>query len=561
LLLGMKGTMSEMELSLFRQRSREAMRQKAQRGELFLTLAIGYVKAGDNRIEKIADRRVQKALELVFNKFGELQSIRQVLVWLRQEQIRLPVVSGGRSELAIEWRLPVYSTVWHMLKNPVYAGAYAFGRRSVRVTIENGRKRVSRSIQPSWQDWDVLIRDHHDGYISWADYERNQRLIADNANGKRFLSRGAIRRGEALLPGLLRCARCGRKLHVRYSGAGGNTQRYACTGPFSKMAADACIKFGGMRLDRRVSAEVIERLQPLGVEAAIAASENLSLQQAEKRQQLEFALQQARYEAARAHRQYDAADPENRLVTGELERRWNERLQIVMGHEAELAAMEASDKPPLSDDDRARLMNLGVDLARTWDLPGTTPETRKKIIRILISEIIIDVADDNLELVIHWQGGDHTSLTMRKNRVGRTRWHTDADTIDLIRHLARLMPDEAIAAVLNRSGKMTGRGASWTRVKICSVRAQQNIAVYREGERAERGEITLDEAAAQLLISPSTVRRMIGSGAIAGRQLCKGAPWIIQQDDIADEKVVREADARRARRAVPAQSQQILELL
>jgi hypothetical protein len=150
---------------------------------------------------------------------------------------------------------------------------------------------------------------------------------------------------------------------------------------------------------------------------------------------------------------------------------------------------------------------------------------------------------------------------MRKNRVGRTRWHTDADTIDLIRHLARLMPDEAIAAVLNRSGKMTGRGASWTRVKICSVRAHQKVEVYREGERAERGEITLDEAAAQLLISPSTVRRMIGSGAIAGRQLCKGAPWIIQQDDIARENVVREADARRARRAVPAQSQQIFELL
>jgi hypothetical protein len=203
LLLGMKGTMSEMELSLFRQRSREAMRQKAQRGELFLTVAVGYVKAGDNRIEKIADRRVQKALELVFNKFAELQSIRQVLVWLRQEQIRLPVVPGGRAEQAIEWRLPVYSTVWHMLKNPVYAGAYAFGRRSVRTTIENGRKRVSRSIQPSWQDWDVLIRDHHDGYISWADYERNQRLIADNANGTRRSSR--LSRTIAMRP-IWRCS-------------------------------------------------------------------------------------------------------------------------------------------------------------------------------------------------------------------------------------------------------------------------------------------------------------------------------------------------------------------
>ncbi len=217
LLLGMKGTMSEMELSVFRQRSIEAMKQKARRGELFLTVAVGYVKAGGDRIEKDADRRVQEAIALVFRKFAELQTIRQVLVWCRQEKILLP--SPGQERAAAEriiWRLPVYPTVHHMLTNPVYAGAYAFGRRTARVTIENGRKRVVRSMQRDWRSWEVLIRDHHEGYISWAEFERNQQLIADNANGKRFMSRGAVRPGEALLPGLFRCARCGKKLHVRY---------------------------------------------------------------------------------------------------------------------------------------------------------------------------------------------------------------------------------------------------------------------------------------------------------------------------------------------------------
>jgi len=180
----------------------------------------------------------------------------------------------------------VYPTVHHMLTNPVYAGAYAFGRRSARVSLENGRKRVVRSTQRDWRNWEILIRDHHEGYIGWAEFERNQQLIADNANGKRFMSRGAIRAGEALLPGLLRCARCGKKLHVRY----GQTYRYECGGAFNQLAAARCITFGGMRIDRVLGKEVLDRLQPLGVEAALAVIETRSQQRSEKRRQLELAL-------------------------------------------------------------------------------------------------------------------------------------------------------------------------------------------------------------------------------------------------------------------------------
>ena len=302
LLLGMKGTMSEMELSVFRQRSIEAMRQKARRGELFLTVAVGYVKAGRDTIEKDPDRRVQEAVALVFRKFTEFQTIRQVLVWLRQEKIPLPVLSVGEAATRVTWRAPVYPTVHHILTNPVYAGAYAFGRRTMHVVIENGRKRIIRSMQRDWRRWGVLIQDHHEGYIPWADFERNQRLIADNANGKRFMSRGAIRRGEALLAGLFRCARCGRKLHVRYSDG---APRYQCVGAFNQLAAARCIIFSGMRPDRMVSKEVLDRLQPLGVEAALAGIDARSQKRSEKRDQLEFALRQARYEAARAQRQYD----------------------------------------------------------------------------------------------------------------------------------------------------------------------------------------------------------------------------------------------------------------
>jgi excisionase family DNA binding protein len=554
LLLGMKGTMSEMELSVFRQRSIEAMKQKARRGELFLTVAVGYVKAGGDRIEKDADRRVREAIALAFRKFAELQTIRQVLVWCRQEKILLPALGAGGSAGRIIWRLPVYPTVHHMLTNPVYAGAYAFGRRTARMTIENGRKRVVRSMQRDWRSWEVLIRDHHEGYISWAEFERNRQLIADNTNGKRFMSRGAVRSGEALLPGLFRCARCGKKLHVRY----GQTYRYECVGAFNQLAAARCITFGGMRVDRVLAKEVLDRLHPLGVEAALAVIETRSRRRSEKKGQLELALQQARYEAARAQRQYDAADPENRLVAGELERRWNERLVAVRDLELEIDRLDADQAPALTESDRERLMALGQDLVRAWGSPGATAETRKKIIRTVIAEIIVDIVGDILELVIHWQGGDHTRLAVRRNRAGQTRWTTDVEVVDLVRALARQMPDETIAAVLNRSGKSTGHGNSWTRGRICSLRRQYDIAIYRDGERADRGEATLDEAAAALALSQSTIRRLIAEGALPANQHCKGAPWIIRQVDLDRDEIRRQADARRSRRPPPDERQENL---
>lgn len=552
LLLGMKGTMSEMELSVFRQRSLEAMRQKARRGELHLTVAVGYLKTDDGRIEKDPDRRVQDGISLVFRKFAELQSVRQVLLWFRQENALVPAIVQGRGKCPIEWKAPVYHTLYHVLTNPVYAGSYAYGRRGTRVTIEGGRKRIMRdNLRRDWKDWEVLIHDHHEGYLSWAEFERNQNLIADNANGKSYMGRGSIRRGEALLPGLFRCARCGRRLHIQYTGKGGNTQRYVCRGDFSAKAADNCIGFGGMRVDRHIAQEVLDRVQPLGIEAALAAMEAQTERQSDKRQQIENAIRQAQYEAARARRQYDAVDPDNRLVAGELERRWNEKLQQLRDLEMQLEQIDlAKEAPSLSAEDRTKLMAMGRDLAKAWISPGASIETRKKIVRLLIKEIVVNVLDDTLALVIHWQGGDHTEMTVKKNKVGQTRWTVAADVVDLVRVLARQLPDNAIAAILNRSGKVTGHGATWTRAHVCRLRSTNAIPVYREGERSERGEITLDEAADILSVSRATVYRLIGSGVLPAQQLCAGAPLIIHLADVQKDDIRREADARRRRRPI-----------
>jgi len=494
LLLGMKGTMSELELSLFRQRSQEALKQKAGRGELFLTVAVGYVKAPNDRIEKDPDRRVQEAISLAFAKFSELQTVRQVHLWMRQEQLPMPSVQYGTEGRRIVWKLPVYNTLYHLLTNPVYAGAYVFGRTGSRTTIEDGQKRVVRGFRKERSEWEVLILDHHSGYVSWADFERNQLLITDNANGKSFMSRGSVRRGEALLSGLLRCGHCGRKLHVAYSGAEGNVGRYHCRGGHLNHGGDRCISFGAMRVDRAVSAEVIRRLQPLGVQAALDALEEQRVASGDKARQVDLALEQARYEAARAHRQYDAVDPANRLVAADLEQRWNDRLSAVRALEEERSALAAAPQLQLSEAERERLLALGADVELAWNSPSATAPTRKRIIRTLIDEVVVKVEDNTFELTVRWQGGDHTPLSVTKSRAGQHRWTADGDVVELVTALARQMPDYAIAAVLNRAGKKTGRGNSWTRSRVCGLRNSRDIPHYVEGERAKPGRFGSESA-------------------------------------------------------------------
>jgi DNA invertase Pin-like site-specific DNA recombinase len=533
LLLGMKGTMSELELSLFRQRSQEALRQKARRGALFLRVAAGYVKVGRDRIEKDPDQRVQGALKLLFAKFAEFHSARQVHIWLRDEGIELPVKAHNPEADGVVWRLPAYNTVHNILTNPIYAGAYAFGRTTSKVSIENGRKRVRRGVRRPISECDVLIKDHHEGYISWEEFERNQRVIADNAMSKgSAIVKGAVRRGEVLLAGLLRCGHCGRKLHVHYSS---NIGRYTCYGARANHGTRRCISIGSVKIDAVVSNEVLRVVKPLGIDATVKAIEAQSREKTVTQRQHELALQQARYEASHARRQYDAVDPANRLVAGELECRWNAALETVQRIEREIAASEAQRSPPLSEHQKQQLMLLGADLGRAWSHPAATAATRKRILRACLDEIVVRKDGEVLDMVLRWHGGDHTALKLRVklNASGRSYNPVTDDLIALVRELARLMPDRQIARLLNRSGTQMATGKAWTEQSVHGFRKHRDIAPYREGEWAERGEITLEAAAKIIGVCNMTVLRMLRRGDIKGRQVCPGAPWAIKAADLA----------------------------
>jgi excisionase family DNA binding protein len=542
LLLGLKGTFSELELSILRQRSQEALRLKAARGDLHTTVAIGYRRGADDRLEQDPDLRIREALSFVFRKFGEIGSVRQLALWLRQEHIDLPIVAHGPQGRVVQWSPPRYNTVHRLLTNPVYAGAYVFGRTGSRVRFEGGRKVITRGVVRQPDQWEVLIHDHHDGYISWEEYERNQSIISGNANMKGAMVPGLVRNGGGLLVGLLRCGHCGRKLRVQHNGLRG-VARYVCNdADINHAARTKCIAFGNMRIDAAVAAEALRVISPLALDAALQLIADRERAGAERLRHSELALEQARYEANRARRQYDAVDPDNRLVAGELERRWNERLAAVARLEEEIQSACNDQPAALRDDERVNLLALADDVPRLWNHPAASAETRKRILRAILKEIIVTAEPHRLHLALHWQGGDHTRLEVIKNRAGQHRWKTDTATEQLIRELARMLPDQSIASVLNRLSIRSAKGHTWTQLRVRNFRCEHQISIYREGERAERRELILHEAAARLGVSKMTIVRLIRDGLLPARQVCVGAPYVIQEADL-NRPAVRHAIA------------------
>jgi len=534
LVLGIKGTLSVVELKVIRQRMLAGQESKARRGELFKRLPVGY---GVDALGKIAfhpDRRVCEAIALVFVKFRELWSVRQTFQWFRDHDVELPAnpIRGTR----LVWKIPSQSLVRDILCNPFYAGAYVWGRRPVTTLLVEGRLEKRQSAMRRAEECRVFIRDHHVGYIDWATYEENQRMIRRNSvNWQGDESMAAVRAGQGLLVGLLRCGHCGRKLHVRYWGGRGTNARYLCKGDYDD-GGQYCIGFGGSSVDRRVGQEVLKVISPLGAEASLRALAALSAGDAAQRAALSSKLQQLEYEGTKAFEQYDAVDARNRLAASELERRWNEKLEEIEAVKQRLSSLDGK-RYSLSSEEEARIHSMGENFAELWQSDHCTPTLKKMIFRTVIEEIIVqaDAERKILELVIHWKGGAHTQLVIERPR-SATETVTPMEALEIIRRMAVRHGDDQIASVLNRLGYFTGKGKRWNQIRVHTARRNHSINGQKRA-LPDPERVSLNEAARICGVSHHTIERLVESGLLAHEQATPRAPWQIRRADLDAEPV------------------------
>jgi len=551
LLLGLKGTMSEFELTLIRKRLVDAAVAKARRGELRIGVPVGYVWSRDDGLMMDPDQRVQDAIRSVFRLFERLGSATQVLLHMRREGLLFPRPVDGKGTSPLVWRAPAYRSVIAVLQNPFYAGAYAYGKSKVKTELVEGslRKRYGRT-RPM-DEWTVLARDHHEAYVPWETFEANRRRLAKNSFCQRAGGAKAARGGQALLAGLLRCRRCGRMLQVTYSGRH-HKPRYSCRRGRQMHGVDPCIAFGARRPDMVIGEEILLVVEPLAVEAALMAERDANTQADERHRALELERQQAEYEVKLAARRYEKVDPDNRLVAAELEARWNAALSHL--HECESRILTNSQPKP-SAVDRDSLLELSEDLRAVWTSPVANMRTKQRIVRTLIEEIIVDLDDASREvvLVIHWRGGQHSELRVRKPRPGEHTMRNPPEVDEVIRQMGARWPDEHIAATLNRMGSSTPFGHTWNARRVAGYRRTKGIPGYESAVKDGKC-LTMVEAAANLGVSCHVIRRLINDGILPAKQHVFDAPWQIQAIDLERPEVKEALRCRRKRAGRPCRN-------
>ena len=536
LILGIKGTISAVELKILHARLIAGMEEKAKRGEFKRQIPPGYIWDANEKVVKDPNKRIQDTIELIFKKFREMQSIRQTYLWFHSESIEVPVLKDKAGKKEIVWKLPEKGYLQAMLKNPFYAGVYVWGRETTKLEYIDGKIVKRKARMSDARESKVFIEDHHDGYIDLETFDENQDLIRSNCLSQTQVERrGAARNGQGLLSGILRCGRCGRKLYVAYYGKSGTAARYICRGDYES-GGKYCLAFGGRTVDKKFKEELLRAVSPYGMKASVKATKMLSTKEEDKVKAFEQKINQLEYETSRAFEQYNEVDPRNRLVAAELERRWNEKLEELEQAKKNLTNAEI-EKCSISDEEKRKILALGESFSEVWENQHCSNALRKKIIRTVIKEVIVNLNDENqmLKFIIHWEGGCHTEFEMPKP-VSGVGQKTSLEDLEIIRKMAFRYGDDAIARVLNKLGRKTATGKRWNESRVRTIRGKYSIAGHIHTIK-DPDILTLGQSAKYLNVSQTTIKRLVANDILEKDQIVSWAPWEIKKPDLDSDKI------------------------
>ena len=537
LLLGFLGTMSEAELHLLRSRLLGGKLKKASHGQLRFRLPTGLVYDPEGRVVFDPDQQIQQAIRLILDLFEQSASALAVVQHFADHRLQCPTrFWGGARHGQLIWSPLSHGRVLDILHNPEYAGVYVYGRTKTRLLCLPGEepriKGRTRRVRPA--DWPFLIPGHHPGYITWEQFQRNQRRLDENRTSPDEDHRGAPREGLALLQGVVRCGRCGRRMTVRYL-KNGSIPSYECNSVRSHYAGSNCQSMRGDEVDAAVAQAFLEAMRPAQLEVSMAAFDQIAAQARQLDRQWELTLERARYEAELARRRFVAVDPENRLVARTLEREWNERL-------AEIERMErdATLRPPLANwlvhpDERRRVLALAQDLSKVWHAPTTLQTDRKQLLGYLIKDVTLCRGDTTIQVAIRWQTEACTVLEVPRPKLTYEVRRTDPVVVARVRALAPEHTDRQIATLLDKEGFRSGTRGSFTANKVQWIRYAHSIpsgcpegpAACKKGHRGD-GRYSAQVAAEQLNVTVSTIAAWCQSGRLDGIQAVPHGPWWIR---------------------------------
>lgn len=536
LLLGLKGTMSEAELHVLKQRMHQGLLAKARRGELGMGLPMGYARRPSGEVMLDPDEEARGAIRLVFDLFARIGTLNGVLQYLVRHGVRMPWrLRSGAAKGELDWRAPNRATLQNLLRNPIYAGAFVWGRRPTDPRKKRaGRPSTGRTVAKRGE-WQVCLKDKLPAYISWEQYEANGRQIDAN----RSWALGVIGRGTGLLPGLVVCGRCGLRMAVQYPSIG--YPRYAC----SRMAIDygqpRCQSLRGDGLDRLVSDLVLRALEPSALEVSLRAAEDIEWERTQLSELWKKRLERAKYESERARRQYNAVEPENRTVARTLERQWEEALVNQEGLADEHTRVMARQAATLTAGDREAIRRLAADIPALWHAPTTANEERQAIVRQLVERVLVTVVGESerVDIEIHWAGGHRTAATLR-----RPVAHLDqlSDLAGLLARAAELHAGGRramdIADALNAEGwRPAKRRDTFTAAMVLELLRRQGLTTPRARAAAAssepRVEWSLSELAIELSMPMVTLYSWMRKGILNAKRADAGTPtrWIVRADE------------------------------